>query len=185
MRLAAAWYLTHEKQGVSALGLQRVLGLGSYQTAWTMLNGSQAVFTVRGDGKGDKPGAKRLARLDGPEFVRRFMLHILPTGSKRIRHYGVLASACKGVKLAAARAALQMPAPNSQALACAQAFMARVARIDVGWCPCCAVGRLRVAAALVGLGRLPGPARSLVPECRGRRDGLAQRDKSAAVCRTI
>jgi len=36
--LAAAWYLTHQKQGVSALGLQRVLGLGSYQTAWTMLH---------------------------------------------------------------------------------------------------------------------------------------------------
>src|SRR6187200_2312305 len=30
--LAAAWYLTNQKQGVSALGLQRVLGLGSYQT---------------------------------------------------------------------------------------------------------------------------------------------------------
>ena len=35
---AAAWYLTNQKQGVSALGLQRVLGLGSYQTAWTMLH---------------------------------------------------------------------------------------------------------------------------------------------------
>lgn len=36
--LAGAWYLTNQKQGVSALGLQRVLGLGSYQTAWTMLH---------------------------------------------------------------------------------------------------------------------------------------------------
>ena len=36
--LAGAWYLTSQKQGVSALGLQRVLGLGSYQTAWTMLH---------------------------------------------------------------------------------------------------------------------------------------------------
>jgi transposase-like protein len=36
--LAAAWYLTNQKQGVSALGLQRVLGLGSYQTAWTVLH---------------------------------------------------------------------------------------------------------------------------------------------------
>jgi transposase-like protein len=35
---AAAWYVTNQKQGVSALGLQRVLGLGSYQTAWTMLH---------------------------------------------------------------------------------------------------------------------------------------------------
>lgn len=36
--LAAAWYITNQKQGVSALGLQRVLGLGSYQTAWAMLH---------------------------------------------------------------------------------------------------------------------------------------------------
>jgi transposase-like protein len=35
---AAAWYITNQKQGVSALGLQRVLGLNSYQTAWTMLH---------------------------------------------------------------------------------------------------------------------------------------------------
>jgi transposase-like protein len=35
---AAAWHLTSQKNGISALGLQRVLGLGSYQTAWTMLH---------------------------------------------------------------------------------------------------------------------------------------------------
>ena len=35
---AAVWYVTSQKYGVSALGLQRVLGLGSYQTAWTMLH---------------------------------------------------------------------------------------------------------------------------------------------------
>lgn len=35
---AAAWHITHQKHGASALGLQRVLGLNSYQTAWTMLH---------------------------------------------------------------------------------------------------------------------------------------------------
>ena len=35
---AAVWYATNQKHGVSALGLQRVLGLGSYQTAWMMLH---------------------------------------------------------------------------------------------------------------------------------------------------
>lgn len=32
------WYITKQKHGVSALGLQRVLGLGSYQTAWAWLH---------------------------------------------------------------------------------------------------------------------------------------------------
>lgn len=35
---AACWYVTNQKLGVSALGLQRVLGLGSYETAWAMLH---------------------------------------------------------------------------------------------------------------------------------------------------
>jgi transposase-like protein len=34
----AMWYVTNQKQGVSALGLQRALGLGSYITAWTWLH---------------------------------------------------------------------------------------------------------------------------------------------------
>ena len=35
---AAVWHVTSQKHGVSALGLQRELGLGSYQTAWAMLH---------------------------------------------------------------------------------------------------------------------------------------------------
>lgn len=34
----AIWYVTSQKTGVSALGLQRVLGLGSYKTAWALLH---------------------------------------------------------------------------------------------------------------------------------------------------
>jgi transposase-like protein len=36
--LTAVWTITSQKHGISALGLQRVLGLGSYETAWTMLH---------------------------------------------------------------------------------------------------------------------------------------------------
>ena len=34
----AMWWITSQKNGVSALGLQQVLGWGSYQTAWTCLH---------------------------------------------------------------------------------------------------------------------------------------------------
>ena len=127
------------------------------------INAQEVAFSVRADDH----GGKRLVRLDGPEFVRRFMLHILPTGIKRIRHYGVLASSCKGVKLAAARVALPMPLSNPQASESAHAFMARVAKMDVLLCPCCRQGRLHVTAVLAGLGRLPAPASSFLPTCRG------------------
>ena len=114
---------------------------------------SGVTFTVRAD----KHGGKRRIQLDGTEFVRRFVLHVLPTGIKCIRNYGVLASACKADKLAAARQALQMPAANQKAIESAQAFMARMARIDVSLCPCCKRGHLHVTAVLQGQARLPAP----------------------------
>ncbi|MBH2019194.1 MAG: transposase [Burkholderiales bacterium] len=54
-------------------------------------------------------GGKRTVRMSGVEFVRRFLRHGPLSGLKRIRHYGVLTSSCKAVKLHAARLALQMP----------------------------------------------------------------------------
>src|SRR5512134_1208110 len=38
MWFLAMWFVTSQKNGVSALGLQRVLGLGSYETAWNWLH---------------------------------------------------------------------------------------------------------------------------------------------------
>lgn len=111
----------------------------------------EVVFTVRANDQ----GGKRAERLGGGEFIRRYLLHVLPTGIKRIRHYGVLASACKTDKLSAARQALQMPSANRQALESAQAFMARVARIETMQCPCCKLGSLKVVATLMGCRQLP------------------------------
>ena len=123
----------------------------------------EVTFSVRAQDK----GGKRLQRLEGAEFVRRFMQHVLPSGIKRIRHYGVLASSCKAKKLSAAHLALQMPASNPQAVESAQAFMVRVAKIDVHLCSCCKVGRLRVAATLKGLSQLPAPSNQLPTQNRG------------------
>ena len=48
----AMWYVTNQKSGVSALGLQRTLGLGSYQTAWTWLQKLRTAMV--------RPGRERL-----------------------------------------------------------------------------------------------------------------------------
>ena len=119
----------------------------------------EVVFSARADSK----GAKRTVRLPGKEFVRRFMQHILPTGLKRIRHYGVLSSACKSEALARSRAALSMPAPSTQALEYATEFLKRVARVDAQQCPCCTQGRLRAVESLVGQKRLPEPCATALP----------------------
>lgn len=127
------------------------------------ISADEVVFTVRANDQ----GSKRRQRLAGTEFIRRFLLHVLPCGAKRIRHYGVLAPCCKAHKLAAARLALHMPASNPQAMESAHAFMARVAKMDVEVCPCCRVGRLRVTAVLLGQARLPSPQAPNAPPSRG------------------
>ena len=112
----------------------------------------QVIFTVRAD----DAGGKRQMRLPIEEFIRRFMLHILPRGIQRIRHYGVLANGCKKIQLAQARSALQQPAPNPRAQESALAFMARVANIQTHTCPKCQ-GPLYVVQTVPGLKRLPAP----------------------------
>lgn len=92
----------------------------------------------------------------GPAFIGRFMQHVLPSGLKRIRQYGLLANP-NGKKLALAQAALHMPAPNPMARASAQDFMARVAKVNTSKCPACEHGRLRVVFTRLGHKRLPDP----------------------------
>jgi len=48
--------------------------------------------------------------LDAGEFMRRFLLHVLPSGFHRIRHYGLLANCRRSANLALARQLLQVPA---------------------------------------------------------------------------
>lgn len=125
------------------------------------VNDHEVLFWVRADDR----GGKRTVRLDGAEFVRRFLLHVLPKGIKRIRHYGLLASACKAAKLAQARQALEMPASNPAARESAGEFVRRVARMDAAQCPCCALGRLRVMATLAGRKHLPAPCTGAPRPC--------------------
>ena len=98
--------------------------------------------------RADKHGGKRTVLIDGPTFIARFLQHVLPPGFKRIRHYGLLSPAVKTVRMAAARAALAMPAPNAQAQEDAAAFLKRVAGIDTSCCPHCQIGRWRTTEVL-------------------------------------
>lgn len=145
------------------------LGRYTHRTAMSnerirAIHAGAVVLSVRADAK----GGKRQVRIEGQEFVRRFLLHVLPTGIKRIRHYGLLASAGKTARLAQARAAWAMPPPNPAAVESAADFMRRVANVEVMHCPCCATGRLRVVRTLRGMSRLPPPGADLrAHACRG------------------
>jgi Putative transposase/Transposase zinc-binding domain len=127
-------------------------------------HGDEVVFTVRAD----EHGGKRALRLKLNEFIRRFLLHVLPSGVQRIRHYGVLANGCKKRQLAQARQALGQPVPEPLAQEAAAAFMARVARIDLEACPRCHQGRLRAVATCAGLRCLPAPGAAMDAGHRAR-----------------
>jgi len=69
-------------------------------------------------------GRRRIMRLEPHEFIRRFLLHVLPDGFHRIRHYGFLAKGDRGENLARVRLLLQIQhafEPDNQAQAAATA----------------------------------------------------------------
>jgi len=51
--------------------------------------------------------------LDGDEFIRRFLIHVLPDGFHRIRHYGLFANGGRAEHIARARQLLKVPEPQN------------------------------------------------------------------------
>lgn len=111
-------------------------------------------FRVRAD---PSRGKKRTIRLPGTEFIGRFLQHILPSGFKRIRHYGLLSPARKKAGLATARAALDVPPPQPALIESVADFLRRVGRIEHERCPQCSVGQFRFVATIAPQRRLPTP----------------------------
>jgi hypothetical protein len=109
------------------------------------LRQGQVAFRVRDN---EHPGKKRIERMPADVFIGRFLQHVLPPGFKRIRHYGLLANCHKQRKLAQCRAALNMPLPDQLVIESINAFMLRVAQIDIGRCSHCACGQLHVIGVI-------------------------------------
>jgi hypothetical protein len=98
---------------------------------------------------------KKLLCLTHEEFLRRFLMHVLPAGFKRIRHFGLNANRHKATQLARCRAALQAPAPPTPRIESADAFLLRVSRRDARLCQRCQHGRLILISDLPRPTRLP------------------------------
>jgi len=94
----AMWFLTSQKDGASALGLQRVLGLGSYQTAWTWLHKLRRAMVRPGRNQlhgcievdetyvgGTEKGSKRGRGADKKEIVVIAIEVHKPKGFGRVR----------------------------------------------------------------------------------------------------
>ena len=137
-----------------AVSNERIVGIDAHGTR------SGVRLRVRADDH----GGKRTVVIDGATFIGRFLQHVLPSGFKRIRHYGLLSPALKTERLAIARAALDMPPANAQAREDAAAFLQRVAGIDIAKCPHCQRGRWLTIEVLPPL---RGSSPSTSANCRG------------------
>jgi Putative transposase len=92
-----------------------------------------------------KQNQSALMTLDATEFIRRFLLHVLPKGLVRIRHFGFLANRCRRQKISLCRKLLDVALPSKpqgsnprdDSLATEQETK------PIDRCPVCRVGHLR------------------------------------------
>ena len=82
----------------------------------------------------------KLMTLDADEFVRRFLIHVLPDGFHRIRHYGLFANANRAANIALARRLLGAPDPAPSSSESDRPTGAHEDEVR-NTCPCCA-GRM-------------------------------------------
>ena len=92
------------------------------------VNNQNVTFNYKDYAHGNRP---RSMTLDGGEFLRRFLMHAVPTGFMRIRHFGLLANRVRADNLALCRRLMNAPAPaDCPIIASAQS------------CPVCQRGRM-------------------------------------------
>ncbi|HEX4165684.1 MAG TPA: IS91 family transposase [Bryobacteraceae bacterium] len=78
---------------------------------------------------------QKLMTIDAVEFIRRFLLHVLPPGFVKIRHFGFLANGCRAKGLELSRKLLQASTyPNTLSIRQRNAIDRK--------CPCCGIGTL-------------------------------------------
>ena len=84
----------------------------------------------------------KVMALDVDEFLRRFLLHIVPDGFVRIRHFGLLANRRRARALAQCRLLLVQPPPPMDPPESARDLLLRLTGIDIERCPACQRGQL-------------------------------------------
>lgn len=110
-----------------------------------------------------------MVTLTAPEFIRRFLLHVLPSRFVKIRHYGLMAPGNVKTKLEQARSLLSLKAPGAHkepsgpeldTPSVTQTWQERLRAltgVDLTICPICGQGRL-LRRRLIGSEAIPAPA---------------------------
>jgi hypothetical protein len=93
----------------------------------------------------------KVLTLTADEFLRRFLLHIVPRGFRRIRHFGLLANRTRRATLTRCRTLLgQSPLEDAQPESLA-VLMQRVTGMDRARCPVCGEGRMQIVVLVMAV----------------------------------
>jgi hypothetical protein len=106
-------------------------------------------------------------RVDGQEFIRRFLLHVLSPGFQRIRHYGLPGNRHRAAKLARCRELLAAPAPMGILTEAPQDYRDRYQRltgVSLRDCPQCGRGQMLCVESFLP-GALPRGPPGRCDEC--------------------
>jgi hypothetical protein len=106
----------------------------------------------------------KVMRLTADEFLRRFLLHVLPKGFVRVRHYGLMAGSSAATKLPRCRELLAEP--QRPTLAPKKTWVDRMLEwtgVDPTQCPHCSGTLVRLRVGPPSLETRPAPAGAAIP----------------------
>ena len=104
------------------------------------IENGQVSFRWRDNRHGGRPGVMTLSAV---EFIRRFLLHVLPSGFVRIRYFGLLGNRDRSAKLRRCRELLGVPSdPPPVTPESTEALLKRLTGVDVQRCPVCGIGTM-------------------------------------------
>ena len=113
------------------------------------IENGEVTLSYRDRKDGDR---KKTMVLEADEFIRRFLLHLLPEGFMRIRHFGFLANRSKKHALARCRELLDVDPGSSRCpVESAKDLLLKITGVDLSRCPCCREGTMTVVADLPAL----------------------------------
>ena len=106
----------------------------------TSLQNGMVTFTA----KNRKKNRTEPITISAVKFIRRFLLHSLPTGLVRIRHYGFWANRNRRANLSAVRTLLGLAPASHTPPASLEELMRQLTGVDITTCPCCHRGHMHL-----------------------------------------
>jgi hypothetical protein len=145
------WYVYCKRPFKTPDSVLRYLGRYTHRTAISnnrilSTDNNSVSFSYRDYRDGNE---SKIMTLTANEFIRRFSLHILPSGFRKIRYYGFLATVAKNKTLSLCKRLLKVrPSSAPSDKISIKDLMLKVTGIDMTLCPTCSKGQLTYSSGL-------------------------------------